>query len=142
MSLSLSVSPSIAIPAPTNQTHFVLTSILRRCRKWWLFFFLPSFLFLSSSLLPTIPLSSFLRSSLPDSLSFFPLLPLLYCSLCLSWLFTIAAAAAKSLQSCPTLCDPAHQAAPSLGSSRQEHWSGLPFPSPMYACMLSRFSHV
>ena len=25
----------------------------------------------------------------------------------------------------------AHQAAPSLGFSRQEHWSGLPFPSPM-----------
>ena len=34
-----------------------------------------------------------------------------------------AAAAAKSLQSCPTLCDPidgAHQAPPSLGFSRQE----------------------
>ena len=44
------------------------------------------------------------------------------------------AAAAKSLQSCPTLCDPidsSHQAPPSLGFSRQEHWSGLPFPSPM-----------
>ena len=44
-------------------------------------------------------------------------------------------AAAKSLQSCPTLCDPidtAHQAPPSLGLSRQEHWSGLPFPSPMH----------
>ena len=43
--------------------------------------------------------------------------------------------AAKSLQSCPTLCDPmmaAHQAPPSLGFSRQEHWSGLPFPSPMH----------
>ena len=43
-----------------------------------------------------------------------------------------AAAAAKSLQLCPTLCDPidaAHQAPPSLGFSRQEHWSGLPFPS-------------
>ena len=26
----------------------------------------------------------------------------------------------------------AHQAPPSLGSSRQEHWSGLPFPSPMH----------
>jgi len=26
----------------------------------------------------------------------------------------------------------AHQAPPSLGFSRQEHWSGLPFPSPMY----------
>ena len=38
--------------------------------------------------------------------------------------------AAKSLQSCPTLA--AHQAPPSLGFSRQEHWSGLPFPSPMH----------
>ena len=37
------------------------------------------------------------------------------------------------VQSCPTLCDPctvAHQAPPSMGFSRQEHWSGLPFPSP------------
>ena len=45
-----------------------------------------------------------------------------------------AAAAAKSLQSCLTLATPetaAHQAPPSLGFSRQEHWSGLPFPSPM-----------
>ena len=41
-----------------------------------------------------------------------------------------AAAAAKSLQSCPTL--EAHQAPPSLGFSRQEYWSGLPFPSPMH----------
>jgi len=42
----------------------------------------------------------------------------------------IAAAAAKSLQSCLTLCDPteSHQAPPSLGFSRQEHWSGLLFP--------------
>ena len=46
-----------------------------------------------------------------------------------------AAAAAKSLQSCLTLCDPtdgSHQAPPSLGFSRQEYWSGLPFPSPMH----------
>ena len=45
-----------------------------------------------------------------------------------------AAAAAKSLQSCLTLCNPidaAHQAPPSLGFSRQEYWSGLPFPSPL-----------
>ena len=36
-------------------------------------------------------------------------------------------------QSCLTLCDPwtvAHQAPPSMGFSRQEYWSGLPFPSP------------
>ena len=49
------------------------------------------------------------------------------CALCCS------AAAAKSLQ-CVRLCvtpeTAAHQAPPSLGFSRQEHWSGLPFPSP------------
>jgi len=46
-----------------------------------------------------------------------------------------AAAAAKSLQSCPTLCDPIDSStagSASLGFSRQEHWSGLPFPSPMH----------
>ena len=36
----------------------------------------------------------------------------------------------------------AHQAPPSLGFSRQKHWSGLPFPSPTHACMLSHFSRV
>ena len=95
-----------------------------------------------------------------------------------TWGFIAAAAAAKSLQSCPTLCDPidssptrlprpwdsqgkntgvgcyfllqcvkvkslsrvrllatpwtvAHQAPPSMGFSRQEHWSGVPLLSPM-----------
>ena len=96
-----------------------------------------------------------------------------------------AAAAAKSLQSCLTLCDPmdssptgssvpgilqarilecvaypsplqacmlsrfsrvrlcatpwtaAHQAPLSTGFSRQEYWSGLPFPSPMQACKVA-----
>ena len=33
---------------------------------------------------------------------------------------------------CATPQMAAHQAPPSLGFSRQEHWSGLPFPSPMY----------
>ena len=37
-------------------------------------------------------------------------------------------------QSCPTLCDPmdvvAYEASTSVGFSRQEYWSGLPFPSP------------
>ena len=51
------------------------------------------------------------------------------------WQIRPNAAAAASLQSCPTLCDPIdgspHQAPPSPGFSRQEHWSGLPFPSPM-----------
>ena len=38
--------------------------------------------------------------------------------------------------SCVRLCatpqTAAHQAPPSLGFSRQEHWSGLPFSSPMH----------
>ena len=33
---------------------------------------------------------------------------------------------------CVTPQTAAHQAPPSLGFSRQEHWSGLPFPSPMH----------
>ena len=32
---------------------------------------------------------------------------------------------------CATTLTAAHQAPPSLGFSRQEYWSGLPFPSPM-----------
>ena len=97
-----------------------------------------------------------------------------------------AAAAAKSLQSCPTPCDPidgsppsssvhrilqaripewvaisfsnacmlsrfsrvrlyatlwtaAHQAPLSTGFSRQEHWSGLPFPSPSRPSTIALF---
>ena len=33
---------------------------------------------------------------------------------------------------CVTLQTAAYQAPPSLGFSRQEHWSGLPFPSPRH----------
>ena len=36
-------------------------------------------------------------------------------------------------KSCPTLCDPVDYSLPaplSVGFSRQEYWSGLPFPSP------------
>ena len=91
-------------------------------------------------------------------------------------------ATAKSLQSCPTLCDPppvpgilqartlewvaisfsnarkwkvkvkslsrvwpsatpwtaALQAPPSVGFSRQEYWSGLPLPSPVFMTALSK----
>jgi len=49
--------------------------------------------------------------------------------------FRKASAAAKSLQLCPTLYDPIDSSPPGSpvpGFSRQEHWSGLPFPSPMH----------
>ena len=48
---------------------------------------------------------------------------------------TSSGAAAKSLQSCPTLCDPIDGSPPGpsvSGILQQEHWSGLPFPSPMH----------
>ena len=36
------------------------------------------------------------------------------------------------VQLCVTPETAAHQAPPSLGFSRQGHWSGLPFPSPVH----------
>ena len=46
------------------------------------------------------------------------------------------------VQLCATPQTATHQAPLSLGFSRQEYWSGLPFLCPMHACMLSRFSRV
>ena len=42
---------------------------------------------------------------------------------------------------CATPETAAHQAPPSLGFSRQEHWSGLPFPSPMHESEKWKWSH-
>ena len=58
--------------------------------------------------------------------------------------FIPTAATARSLQSCPTLCDPidgSPSGSPSLGFSRQEHWSRLPFPSPMHESEKWKWSH-
>ena len=42
---------------------------------------------------------------------------------------------------CGTPQTAVHQAPPSLGFSRQEHWSGLPFPSPMHESEKWKWSH-
>ena len=42
---------------------------------------------------------------------------------------------------CATPETAAHQAPPSLGFSRQEHWSGLPVPSPMHESEKWKWSH-
>ena len=47
--------------------------------------------------------------------------------------YVLGCVCTKSLQLCLALCKPwtvAHQAPPSMGFSRQEYWSGVPFPSP------------
>jgi len=58
------------------------------------------------------------------------------CSLGISnFLEEISAAAAKSLHLCPTVCDPRDSSPPGSpipGILRQEHWSGLSFPSPIH----------
>ena len=48
-----------------------------------------------------------------------------------------AAAAAKSLQLCPTLCNPMNCSLPGSSAhgifqAREDYWSGLPLPSPVY----------
>ena len=70
---------------------------------------------------------------------------------CISYMDIIvlaAAAAAKSLQSCPTLFDPIDCSLPGFsvhGFSRQEHWSGLPlddrYSAAMYITVLDLFCH-
>ena len=57
----------------------------------------------------------------------------------------LAAAAAKSFQSCPSLWDPIDGSPPGFfvpGIIQARNWSGLPFLFPMHACMLSHFSRV
>ena len=42
---------------------------------------------------------------------------------------------------CATPYTAAHQVPPSLGFSRQEYWSGMPFPSPMHESKKWKWSH-
>ena len=52
---------------------------------------------------------------------------------CISFLWLLLLLSRFShVRLCATPETTAHQAPPSLGFSRQEHWSGLPFPSPMH----------
>ena len=48
------------------------------------------------------------------------------------WLVLLLLSHFSHVQLCATPETAAHQAPQSLGFSRQEHWSGLPFPSPMH----------
>ena len=57
-----------------------------------------------------------------------------YCGFIQAQSFSVTDWLAKSLQSCPTLCNPMDCSPPRLlcpwGFSRQEYWSGLPCLSP------------
>ena len=59
-----------------------------------------------------------------------------YCLFCPStqccWLLLLLLSHFSRVRLCATPHTAAHKAPPSLGFSRQEYWSGLPFPSPMH----------
>ena len=46
------------------------------------------------------------------------------------------------IRPCATPQTAAHRAPPSLGFSRQDRWSGVPFPSPLAAEALAKFSSL
>ena len=56
------------------------------------------------------------------------------CGICMSnFIYLELESQSEVAQSCPTFCDPMDcslPAPPCMGFSRQEYWSGLPFPSP------------
>ena len=57
------------------------------------------------------------------------------CHFLLQCMHTCMLSRCSCVQLCATLWTAAHQAPLSLGFSRQEYRSGLPFPSPIHACM-------
>ena len=51
---------------------------------------------------------------------------------CLLLLLLLLLSRFSRVRLCATPWTAAHQAPPSLGFSRQKHWSGVPLPSPMH----------
>ena len=60
---------------------------------------------------------------------------------CPSCIYGLLLSRLSHVQLCVTPETAAHQAPPSLGLSRQEHWSGLPFSSPMHESEKWKWSH-
>ena len=83
----------------------------------------------SSTILWTCVHSS--SATLPELISWIYLLPPLY----ISMLLLLLLSRFSHVRLCATPEIAAHQAPLSLGFSRQEHWSGLPFLSPYVSIM-------
>ena len=58
-----------------------------------------------------------------------------------AWKWKVKVKSLSRVRLCATPETAAHQALPSLGFSRQEHWSGLPFTSPMHESEKWKWSH-
>ena len=53
-----------------------------------------------------------------------------------AWKWKVKVTSLSRVRLFPTLWTAAHQSPPSMGFSRQEHWSGLLLPSPIPSCLL------
>ena len=91
---------------------------------------LGDFLFLSYSYLKLL-FSNF-QDCILHLITSLILLHLLWINPLLFLLLLLLLSRSSHVRLCATPQMAAHQAPPSLGFSRQEHWSGLPFPSPMH----------
>ena len=67
--------------------------------------------------------------------------PTIYLAFYFCMLLLLLLSRFSRIRLCVTPKTAAHQAPPSLGLSRQEHWSGLPFPSPMPESEMWKWSH-
>ena len=63
-----------------------------------------------------------------------------FLNICLEFKLLLLLSRFSRVWLCATPETAAHQAPPSLGFSRQEHWSGLPFPSPMHESEKGKWS--
>ena len=82
--------------------------------------------YISINLLYGIPIQDLILSSNDQCISLFILINVLML------LLLLLLSRFSHVRLCVTPGTAAHQAPPSLGFSRQERWSGLPFPSPMH----------
>ena len=82
--------------------------------------------------LPHWFLASLLSEAHLDVYSFLWFLRILHYDGSLLLLLLLLLSRFSPVRLCATQSTAAHQASPSPGFSRQEHWSGLPFPSPMH----------
>ena len=89
-------------------------------------------------------LSRFSDSVRPQGFSRLRILEWVAISFSSAWKWKVKVKSLSCVRLLATPWTAAHQAPPSMGFSRQEYWSGVPLPSPLYywASPICRSSHV
>ena len=144
-SLSHSVVSSISLHWSQRKSFLSLLAILWNSAFRWVYLFFSPLLF--TSLLFTAICKASSDSHFALLHFFFLGMVLIPVSCTMSWTSFHSSSGTLLLlshfsrvQLCVTPQMTTHQAPPSLGFSRQEHWSGLPFPSLMHESEKSKWS--